>query len=625
MSEEKTNQKVQGSDALSRVAEKISKSENVLITLSKDPSVDELAAAIGLTMMLDDTGKHATAIFSGQVPNALEFLEPEKTLEKNTNSLQDFIIALNKEKADHLRYKIEGDYVKVFITPYKSTIDEKDLEFSHGDFNVDLVIAIDVASTNDLDAALYEHGRIMHNASSINIAAGMPGNFGDIEWGDPGASSVSEMICDLEMRLRGEDKKTLMSATVATAFLTGIVAATDRFSNEKTSPNVMSWAAKLMEAGADQQMVSANIKDEIGVESVEQKNEETSEQSGKLKVEKNDDTEVVQESEQAEAKEEEQKVTEVENQAVEAPIEEASEQIEVKEEVQESEPAEAQAEQNLPEVAPVETAETPNVSGPEIPSAATSEAQVGTEPTLAPGIISHGGTSLASELGEMAISSDMLRKDYSAEIEKELAEPLPAPMPVENPAMQAAPTVDAANNEAALNDAGVPINYSQGPMGEMPAIVAPVPGATGEPAAQPQAVQQAPVEVNVPNGELVTPPLPMPDAGVLPPPPPPFDPNQQVTSDMMPQMQVEPVMPVQPVQNVAPVQQAPEYVAPVAPAPVQDVAAPVMPQPVPIQPAAPTPEQPARYLGENPAMADQVYPQTAPPADPGAFMIPGAQ
>ena len=129
---------------IAQVAERIRNSDNVLVALSKNPSVDELSAAIGLTFVLDKLGKHATAIFSGAVPNAIEFLEPEKTFESNTNSLQDFIIALDKEKADHLRYKIDGDYVKVFITPYRTTIDENDLEFSHGDYNIDLIIAINV-------------------------------------------------------------------------------------------------------------------------------------------------------------------------------------------------------------------------------------------------------------------------------------------------------------------------------------------------------------------------------------------------------------------------------------------------------------------------------------------------
>lgn len=252
-----TQPKASGS-IISQVAERIRTSDNVLVALSKDPSVDELSAALGLTFILDKIGKHATAIFSGSVPNAIEFLEPEKTFETNTNSLQDFIIALDKEKADHLRYKIDGDYVKVFITPYKTTIDEKDMEFSHGDYNVDLVIALNVASSDDLDSALTEYGRIMHDASSINISANVPGKFGDIEWGDPAASSVSEMIFSLSQEIKEKDKDIIDKST-ATALLAGIVAATNRFSNERTSPDTMTAASKLMMAGADQQLISSSI------------------------------------------------------------------------------------------------------------------------------------------------------------------------------------------------------------------------------------------------------------------------------------------------------------------------------------------------------------------------------
>ena len=125
MPSQKTQPKA--TDIVAQVAERIRTSDNVLVALSKDPSVDELSAALGLTFMLDKIGKRATAIFSGAIPNAIEFLEPEKTFEANTDSLQDFIIALDKEKADHLRYKIDGDYVKVFITPYKTTINESDM------------------------------------------------------------------------------------------------------------------------------------------------------------------------------------------------------------------------------------------------------------------------------------------------------------------------------------------------------------------------------------------------------------------------------------------------------------------------------------------------------------------
>ena len=105
-------------DVLEQVIEKIRGAENILVTLSRDPSVDEMAGALALTMFLDGLQKHTTAIYSGKTPDALKFLQPEGTFESNTASLQDFIIALSKDKADHLRYKLEGDFVKIYIKFY---------------------------------------------------------------------------------------------------------------------------------------------------------------------------------------------------------------------------------------------------------------------------------------------------------------------------------------------------------------------------------------------------------------------------------------------------------------------------------------------------------------------------
>ncbi len=245
---------------INEVAKKIAESRNVLVALSSDPSVDELAAAIGTSIFLDNAGKRTTVIYSGQTPNALEFLKPEEIFDTSADVLQDFVIALNKDKADHLRYKLDGDYVKIYITPYKSKIEESDLDFSYGDYNVDLVIALDVANGIDLDEALREHGRIMHDAIIINITTGKPGKFGEIEVSRPKASSISEIMAGLAYIM---SEKQGIGKDEATAFLTGIVAATNRFSNARTTAVTMRMASRLMESGANQQLVSKNITPDV--------------------------------------------------------------------------------------------------------------------------------------------------------------------------------------------------------------------------------------------------------------------------------------------------------------------------------------------------------------------------
>jgi hypothetical protein len=217
--------------------------------------VDQLSAAIGLTLMLNKMGKHGTAVFSGKVPSTIEFLQPENTLEKNTDSLRDFIIALDKSKADKLRYKVEDSHVKIFITPYRTSISEKDLDFSQGDFNVEVVVALGVADQKDLDKAITAHGRILHDATTISVTNGTSSELGSIDWDQADASSLCEMIASLAPDL-GND---VLDGQIATALMTGVVAETERFRNAKTSSATMSISAALMNAGANQQLVASKL------------------------------------------------------------------------------------------------------------------------------------------------------------------------------------------------------------------------------------------------------------------------------------------------------------------------------------------------------------------------------
>ncbi|QQS21702.1 hypothetical protein IPM09_04260 [Candidatus Saccharibacteria bacterium] len=240
-----------------QIVDKIKDSNNVLVTVNSNPTVDELSAALAITLLINKLDKHATAVFSGAIPPAIEFLEPAKTFENTVDSLRDFIIALSKEKADHLRYKVVDDMVKIFITPYRTTISQNDLDFSQGDYNVEFVLAIGVKKEEDLDKALQSHGKILHDATVAAVSLDTPSNLGGIEWSDTKASSFSEMLFSLAEALKTD--KAIIDEQIATAFLTGIVAATDRFSNDHTNAAVMTIAAQLMSAGANQQLVATKL------------------------------------------------------------------------------------------------------------------------------------------------------------------------------------------------------------------------------------------------------------------------------------------------------------------------------------------------------------------------------
>lgn len=237
------------------IIDRIKQANNILVTVSKNPSIDQLAAAIGLTLGLNKLGKHTIAVFSGEAPSTIEFLKPEQTFEKNTDSLRDFIISLDKAKADKLRYKVEDQMVKIFITPYHTSLSDKDLVFSQGDFNVEVVVALGVREQQDLDDAITAQGRILHDATVIDINNGGEAKLGTLIWTNSKSSSLCEMIFSLVEQM----KPGILDVQMSTAMLTGIVAETERFSNQKTTPQAMQASSKLMAAGANQQLVATEL------------------------------------------------------------------------------------------------------------------------------------------------------------------------------------------------------------------------------------------------------------------------------------------------------------------------------------------------------------------------------
>ncbi len=559
---------------LEQVINKLNESKNVLIALSSDPSVDELSAAIGLSIYLDKVGKRATAIYSGETPNALEFLKPDDKFVDSADVLQDFVVAINKEKADHLRYKLDGEYVKVYITPYGQKITEGDLDFSYGDYNVDLVIALDVANGIDLDSALREHGRIMHDASIVNITTGKPGKFGEIEWSEPAMSSVSEILANLCYAAADEVP---LGKDEATAFLTGIVAATNRFSNARTSSATMLMASKLMKSGANQQLIAKNVTPDV-------------------------DNELFMES--------------MANEAMPIPEEkeEAPEEAEVPEEV-------------MPTDAPAPISEEIDE---DLKAARESLAEVGTEvanaEAKAPIEVNSGA---AGNLDDAAAA--MMNASFAdAPVEETLVTPpdltanMAAPEAAPAAPAPAAPVVEAPAQPQGFDIkpemvVEAPADLSSGidtdkysnmiadalaDQQNNPAVaMAPVVSSQAEvPAPEMDYSAMAADAINAPAVPVMPEAPATPEMPVMPEAPAPEIPT-------MPEIPAAPVVEAPAVEiPAAPVMEAPAVEAPAAPVEA-------------IQPAEPVVEPTPEPLGKQPAMQDQVY--SAAANDPSAFHIPG--
>jgi hypothetical protein len=492
-------------------------------------------------------------VVSGDIPPAITFLDPEKTFENTVDSLRDFIIALDKEKADHLRYKVDGDVVKIFITPYRTTIGQDDLEFSQGDYNVELVLALNVNDESHLDAALEAHGKILHDATVATIANSYDSSsLGSIDWKDENASSVSEMLVSLSEAIKGD--KTLLDEQISTALLTGIVAATDRFSNEKTSSKVMTMAAQLMAAGANQQLIAAKLQEANAISEDEEKDEPQENSDGttsltedtSTKVDKSDTKETVPEKPAEEPVKEEgadgslvishekqgdldevaKQVSEEESKAAEEKAKDVLEEVAEEKAKEDTDEAAREAERKLAEElqAAIPTSSSEPLLGGTLNATseqAAEDKRREEESDRNKTILTHGDLGRVEGMPSTsapfnAVASHQDDEPPSVDV---FAAP-PAPTPVEQPEepriSTIAPDVTPLTNIPAPNQNQTLADLdaaARAPQASQEDPMAAVHAAFESPAAAPTPLAPAPDFMNLP---------PLPDMSTLPPPPPPL-------------------------------------------------------------------------------------------------------
>ena len=141
-----------------------------------------------------------------------------------------------------MRVNPDGDFVKVYITPYRSKITPADLTFEDGDFNVELIIALGVNSQDDLDQAIAAHGKIFHDAvtTTINLNP-VQDELGTISWQGNGETCYAQLTTDLIKAISNDAVPALLDSSIA------------------TTADVMSLASYLMDCGANQQLISAEF------------------------------------------------------------------------------------------------------------------------------------------------------------------------------------------------------------------------------------------------------------------------------------------------------------------------------------------------------------------------------
>jgi DHH family len=235
-----------------QTSEAIRQAESILVTTGQHPSVDQVTAVLGLTMILRKFGKQATAQISEGLPQSVQTLDT--SVLKSAGGSRDFVLKLDVSKAevDKLRYEVQDGKLNIIITPFKGGFAPSDVTFGYGSAKYDLVIVLGVPTRARLDKVYEQNPTLFENTPVVNIDFHRSNeNYGAVNLIDPTASSLCEMLVALSESLQGG----IIDEPIATTLLMGIIAATDRFTAAHTTSKSLTVAAQMMAAGAKQQSV----------------------------------------------------------------------------------------------------------------------------------------------------------------------------------------------------------------------------------------------------------------------------------------------------------------------------------------------------------------------------------
>lgn len=235
-----------------QIIDQITKSETILLCVSKNPNGDALGAALGFYLALKKLGKKTDIVSPTAVLEKYSFLPSSNLITHKLEGARDYIFTVNieKDKLQQLRYEVQDNKLKIFITAKSGDLDEKNAALESSKFKYDLIIILGTSDLEDLGNVYDDNPELFYEAPVINIDNN-PSNeyFGKINLVDVTISSTSEIVHNLISDLNEK----LFDEQIATNLLTGIVSKTDSFQNKNTTPKAFLAAASLITKGANKE------------------------------------------------------------------------------------------------------------------------------------------------------------------------------------------------------------------------------------------------------------------------------------------------------------------------------------------------------------------------------------
>ncbi len=222
---------------------------HISLLIKSQPNFDDVAAALGLKMALESTGKTVRVVCPD--PMLVEFnrLVGVDTVSSVFGS-RNLIISFPEqtEHVDKVSYKLENGELQLVISPKSDSpeLDHQKLKFISGSAKTDLMVLLHVNQLSELGQIYTDANEHFQNTTLVSISHETPGeNYTLHQFHDTDSSSLSELVThlidSLGLPLDGDSASNLFA---------GLEKATGNFQSALVSVSTFEAAAVLMRKGA---------------------------------------------------------------------------------------------------------------------------------------------------------------------------------------------------------------------------------------------------------------------------------------------------------------------------------------------------------------------------------------
>jgi nanoRNase/pAp phosphatase (c-di-AMP/oligoRNAs hydrolase) len=239
--------------------ETVKRSGHALVTFRRDWTVDAVSSALAAARAIRKLGKPVDVVSDGFEPTRqIRFLPGVSEIRPDFSNLEKLVITLDlsKTKLDELSYDMDGDKLRIFVTPKGGRFAQDDLSAASSEFRYDLIITVDTPDYRSLGRLFDSNAELFYKRPTLNVDHD-PGNemFGNINAVDITASSTAEILHGL---FKKADEHFLDEET-ATLLLTGMISKTRSFKSPAVTPRTLDVASELIAAGAKREEIVQNL------------------------------------------------------------------------------------------------------------------------------------------------------------------------------------------------------------------------------------------------------------------------------------------------------------------------------------------------------------------------------